>query len=101
MHVFALPLYVLPAPSQVVLALFGDAQNLFMHGMVSLSEAIIGMGISLAASLVLGAARLLYRMKLIRGDGLLAALRCSNRLSRATMETWRRRRSPLSSRPGR
>ncbi|MBQ1544073.1 hypothetical protein C5708_09400 [Caulobacter sp. CCUG 60055] len=54
-----------------------------------------------AASLVLGAARLLYRMKLIRGDGLLAALRCSNRLSRATMETWRRRRSPLSSRPGR
>lgn len=54
MHVFALPLYVLPAPSQVVLALFGDAQNLFMHGMVSLSEAIIGMGISLAASLVLG-----------------------------------------------
>ena len=53
-HAFAMPLYVLPAPSQVVLALIGEADTLLVHAGVSLAEALVGMGISLGASLVLG-----------------------------------------------
>ena len=53
-HIFAIPLYVLPAPTQVIAALFGDAPALARHAFVSLCEALLGMGISLAASLVLG-----------------------------------------------
>ena len=53
-HILAIPLYVLPAPTQVILALFGDIPVLARHAWVSLCEALLGMGISLAASLVLG-----------------------------------------------
>ena len=53
-HALQVPLYVLPAPSQVLLALFGDAPTLARHALVSMSEALLGMGISLALSLLLG-----------------------------------------------
>ena len=53
-HALAIPLYVLPAPSQVLAALVGDFPALARHAWVSLFEALLGMGISLAASLVLG-----------------------------------------------
>ena len=53
-HVFAIPLYVLPAPTQVVAALFGDLPALARHACVSMAEALLGMGIALALSLVLG-----------------------------------------------
>ena len=53
-HILAIPLYVLPAPTQVILALFGDIPVLARHAWISLCEALLGMGISLAASLVLG-----------------------------------------------
>lgn len=49
-----IPLYVLPAPTQVIAALIGDAPTLAHHAWISLSEALLGMGISLALSLVLG-----------------------------------------------
>lgn len=53
-HVLSVPLYVLPAPSQVLLALIDDAGTLARHAGVSMAEALLGMGISLALSLVLG-----------------------------------------------
>lgn len=56
MRLFAIPLYVLPAPSQVVASLISEAPTLARHAMVSLGEAFVGMGISLALSLVLGIA---------------------------------------------
>lgn len=48
------PLYVLPAPSQVVLALIAEAPALMGHALVSLAEALTGMGLALALALVLG-----------------------------------------------
>lgn len=48
------PLYVLPAPSQVVLALIAEAPVLMGHALVSLAEALAGMGLALALALVLG-----------------------------------------------
>lgn len=55
-RLFAIPLYVLPAPTQVIAALISDAPPLASHALVSLSEALAGMGIALALSLVLGIA---------------------------------------------
>lgn len=49
-----IPLYVLPAPTQVIVALIGDIPTLARHAWVSLAEALLGMGISLALALVLG-----------------------------------------------
>lgn len=51
MHV---PLYVLPAPTQVIAALIGDLPTLARHAGISLAEALLGMGLSLLLSLVLG-----------------------------------------------
>lgn len=53
-HALDIPLYVLPAPTQVITALVSDIPTLARHAVVSLSEALLGMGISLALSLVLG-----------------------------------------------
>ena len=53
-HLMAVPLYVLPAPSQVLLALVQDIPALARHACVTMAEALLGMGISLALSLVLG-----------------------------------------------
>lgn len=49
-----IPLYVLPAPTQVVAALFGDAPTLARHALITMAEALLGMGISLALALLLG-----------------------------------------------
>lgn len=48
------PLYVLPAPTQVIAALLSDLPTLARHAGISLAEALLGMGISLALSLALG-----------------------------------------------
>ena len=53
-RVFAIPLYVLPAPTQVVSAFFTDLPALWRHALASMAEALLGMGIALAASLILG-----------------------------------------------
>ena len=49
-----IPLYVLPAPTQVIAALIGDIPTLARHAFISLAEALLGMGISLVLALVLG-----------------------------------------------
>ena len=49
-----IPLYVLPAPTQVITALIGDIPTLARHAFISLAEALLGMGISLVLALVLG-----------------------------------------------
>lgn len=51
---FDVPLYVLPAPSQVIAALVKEAGVLFEHGLVTVAEALAGMGIALMLALVLG-----------------------------------------------
>ena len=51
---FKLPLYVLPSPAKVVLALAADRSVLFSHGLVTVSEALLGMGISLVLAVLLG-----------------------------------------------
>jgi len=48
------PLYVLPAPTQVAAALVAEAPALLGHAWVSLTEALAGMGIALALALALG-----------------------------------------------
>lgn len=45
------------------------------------------------ASALLAAARLLYRVGIVRFDGLLASFRMANALSRIGMASWRRRRA--------
>lgn len=52
--IFQIPLYVLPAPSQVIVALVKDAGVLLDHSLVTVAEALAGMGIALALSVVLG-----------------------------------------------
>lgn len=51
---FEIPLYVLPAPTQVVAALIREAGILFDHSLVTVAEALAGMGIALVLSVVLG-----------------------------------------------
>ena len=53
-HLMAVPLYVLPAPSHVLRALVSDTSVLARHAAVTMAEALLGMGISLALSLMLG-----------------------------------------------
>lgn len=52
--IFQIPLYVLPAPSQVIVALVKDAGVLLDHSLVTVAEALAGMGIALVLSVVLG-----------------------------------------------
>lgn len=49
-----IPAYVLPAPSQVLLALWTDRLSLLRHSGITVLEAVGGMGISLACALALG-----------------------------------------------
>ena len=56
-HGFSIPLYVLPAPTQVISAFFTDLPALARHALVSMAEALYGMGIALALSLLLVAAK--------------------------------------------
>lgn len=48
------PSYVLPAPSQVLAALWKDRLSLLRHSGITVGEALGGMGISLACALALG-----------------------------------------------
>lgn len=51
-----IPLYVLPAPSQVVEALIANRGTLAAHGAVTVAEALAGMAIALLLALVIGIA---------------------------------------------
>ena len=51
-----IPLYVLPAPSQVVEALIANRGTLAAHGAVTVAEALAGMVIALLLALVIGIA---------------------------------------------
>lgn len=53
-RLFAVPLYVLPAPSQIFLALCAEKSVLFRHAAVTMLEAVCGILLSLFFSLVLG-----------------------------------------------
>lgn len=53
-QVWDIPLYVLPAPSAVLRAVFSEWENLVHHGSVTVMEAIFGMVIALSLALVLG-----------------------------------------------
>lgn len=50
----SVPSYVLPAPTQVLAALWTDRASLVSHSAVTVLEALGGMGISLACAVVLG-----------------------------------------------
>lgn len=49
-----IPLYVLPAPTQVVVTLIRESKVLFSHGIVTTLEAVTGIGIALLLALLLG-----------------------------------------------
>ena len=49
-----IPLYVLPAPTDVVQSVMAEWSNLLWHGAVTVAEALAGMGISLVLAVVLG-----------------------------------------------
>ncbi len=53
-RILCIPLYVLPAPSNVVLALWTQGPALLEHAAVTLAEASLGMAIALALALALG-----------------------------------------------
>lgn len=53
-RLFDIPMYVLPAPSQVLMALVKESGVLLSHGWITLIEALGGMAIALGLSLVLG-----------------------------------------------
>lgn len=49
-----IPLYVLPSPSEVLKALAADRSVLLGHGLVTVAESLLGMGISLVLAVTLG-----------------------------------------------
>lgn len=53
-RLFQIPLYVLPSPTEVLKALFSDRLTLLSHSVVTVTEALIGMGISLILAAALG-----------------------------------------------
>lgn len=53
-HMFRIPMYVLPSPVQVIKALGEEAPVLAGHGAVTVAEALVGMGISLVLAVLLG-----------------------------------------------
>lgn len=53
-HMFHIPMYVLPSPVQVIKALGEEAAVLAGHGAVTVAEALVGMGISLVLAVFLG-----------------------------------------------
>lgn len=50
---FQIPLYVLPAPSKIVLAIIEQWDILWMHSMVTLKEAILGLLAAIALSMII------------------------------------------------
>lgn len=53
-YAFHIPMYVLPSPFQVIKALGDEASVLMGHSAVTVSEAIMGMAISLVLAMLLG-----------------------------------------------
>ena len=53
-YAFHIPMYVLPSPTGVMKALTEEAGVLMGHGAVTVAEALMGMGISLALAVFLG-----------------------------------------------
>lgn len=53
-RLFQIPLYVLPSPTEVLNALISDRLTLFSHSVITVAEALLGMGISLVLAVVLG-----------------------------------------------
>lgn len=53
-YAFHIPMYVLPSPTEVMKALTEEAGVLMGHGAVTVAEALMGMGISLALAVFLG-----------------------------------------------
>lgn len=53
-RLFQVPLYVLPSPLQVVKALVEESGTLAGHAVITVEEALIGIGISLALAVFLG-----------------------------------------------
>ena len=47
-HVFDIDLYILPAPSNILQALFANRDILWLHSMVTLQEAVIGLLIAIS-----------------------------------------------------
>lgn len=47
-RLFEVPLYILPAPSKIVQSMIANREVLFMHTLVTLEEAVIGLAIALA-----------------------------------------------------
>lgn len=52
-HIAEIPLYILPAPSKILTALISERSMLFMHGMVTLKETVIGLVIATAFGVIL------------------------------------------------
>lgn len=48
-----IPLYILPAPSKILSALISERNMLFMHGMVTLKETVIGLAIATVFGVIL------------------------------------------------
>lgn len=45
-HIFEISLYILPAPSDIIIAMYENAQVLWEHSMVTLQEALLGLGLA-------------------------------------------------------
>ena len=52
-HLFNIALYILPAPSDIVSAMLECAPQLWVHSLVTLQEAIIGLILALILAVVL------------------------------------------------
>lgn len=52
-HVFDIDLYILPAPSNIIQALFANRDILWMHSLVTLQEAVIGLLIATLLAIVI------------------------------------------------
>ena len=52
-RIFAIDLYILPAPSKIVQALFTNREVLWMHSLVTLQEAVAGLLIATLLAVVI------------------------------------------------
>ena len=53
-RLFDISLYILPAPSDVLMAVIENFQELMYHASVTLSEALIGLGLSALLAIIQG-----------------------------------------------
>lgn len=52
-HIFDIDLYILPAPSKIIKALIANADILWMHSLVTLEEAVIGLIIAAVLAIII------------------------------------------------